>query len=599
MSQTAKKRLRRESLTMRLLLVTGGLVVGTALILSALAIYLLGAESERSLQARLNTAQGTADRLIQQRVDEASRLAQWLGRDSLLAQAVRDQHSTALDAFAVRMAATHPATWLLVTDATGRRLTQTFWPALDPPSAFGADALQGKPSAGLMATTDCQIHALASAPVHIDEMTVGALIVASALDDDFAEQLRAQTQMTAWLLCGSSERATLFGASALEIDPLLAETVFQRGQTYVGSSRVDGVASYGYYAPLLDTRGRVIGMYGLSQPVQEIVSARDNAARIFIGLALILAALVLGEAYLLSRQITRPLSALIHATRALGEGDLATPLTMRGNDELALLAQTFETMRARLAETYADLARERNRYRDFLAIMPHEFKTPLAALAASLELLEMDERSLTAEQKTLLGSIQRSVIRLHSLVDNLLDSASIQAGQFHVQVKPSDLRAIIADARLFTQPLLDQKDQSLELSTPADLPWVMADARRMTQVLINLISNAHKYGPSGVPIRVETRVAERHVRVSVSDCGAGIPPDEQRDLFQRFMRASSRPAGLGFGLAIAREIIEQHQGQIGLESAVAKGTTIWFTLPMATTPAPLASIEQYENLSGG
>ena len=402
--------------------------------------------------------------------------------------------------------------------------------------------------------------------------------------------LKSQTSSSAWLMCGAGGNATVLGASALEIDAALNEAVLKHAQPFTGASRVDGILSYGSYFPLRNTSGQVIGMAGLSEPQEAMLNARDNAARLFVGLALLFAVVVAGEAYWLARGMTRPLRALTEATKAMADGNLSAPLDISGSDEFAVLAQSFALMRAKLSDIHADLARERNRYRDFLAIVPHEFRTPLAALSASLELLEMDDTTFSPDQHALLNSLHRSVIRLKSLVDNLLDTASIQAGQFQVSTEPNNLAGIITEAREFTQPLLEQKGQALQVHIAPELPPVMADARRLTQVLINLISNANKYGPAGVPLRLGASPQEGFVRVAITDYGTGIPEAEQRGLFQRYIRARNTSelgvSGMGFGLAIVREIVEQHGGQVGLDSRSGEGTTVWFTIPAALGEEP-------------
>jgi signal transduction histidine kinase len=127
----------------------------------------------------------------------------------------------------------------------------------------------------------------------------------------------------------------------------------------------------------------------------------------------------------------------------------------------------------------------------------------------------------------------------------------------------------------------------------------MADPRRITQVLINLITNAHKYGPPEGTIRVAVTRRDASVYIAVSDSGPGISASDQRGLFQRFIRASSSSdanerggvSGVGVGLAIVREIVTLHHGQVGLESEPERGTTVWFTLPLASqvVTAPVVS----------
>jgi signal transduction histidine kinase len=222
----------------------------------------------------------------------------------------------------------------------------------------------------------------------------------------------------------------------------------------------------------------------------------------------------------------------------------------------------------------------------FLANVSHEFKTPLAALRAAIELLATEQPRLSTEElRELMDSILLGVLRLEELVDNLLSSASIQAGQFEVRPRPVDLGAIVEDVLLTTRPLLALRGQSLALDIPPDLPPVQADPRRLTQVLVNLISNASKYGPARRPIRLQamwTRDTGPTVTVRVSDEGPGIPPEKRAQLFQPFRRPAdeSGQSGVGLGLSIVKTIVERHQGQVGVDSD-ERGTTFWFTLPLA------------------
>ena len=119
------------------------------------------------------------------------------------------------------------------------------------------------------------------------------------------------------------------------------------------------------------------------------------------------------------------------------------------------------------------------------------------------------------------------------------------------------------------------------------LPVVLADARRIQQVLVNLLSNATKYGPDGDVIEVRAEPRGGQVRVAVTDHGPGIPPPEQPRLFEAYFRSvvSSRATpGVGLGLAIVKAIVEAHGGQVGVESTPPHGTTMWFTLPRADVP---------------
>jgi len=316
---------------------------------------------------------------------------------------------------------------------------------------------------------------------------------------------------------------------------------------------------------------------------------------VFFGLAVFTLAAVAVDVYILVRYITDPLRRLAQATRAIAQGDLGVPLTVRREDEIGSLADDFRAMQRELQAARLALESEKTRYADLnelkerlLANVPHEIKTPLSAIAASLEILQEDGARLTeGERAQLLESIHRSVARLEYLVENMLDAASIQAGQFRVRLEGARLGPMLAETRLFLQPLLDQKGQTLSLVDLAGGALVMADPLRITQVLTNLVSNASKHGPAGSTIGVEVSLVENCARVRVHNAGAPIPPDVQRRLFERFTRnaGADGAAGAGLGLAIARTIIEMHHGQIGLTSTSDEGTTAWFAIPLAPEAA--------------
>ncbi|MGH2543240.1 MAG: sensor histidine kinase, partial [Ardenticatenaceae bacterium] len=165
----------------------------------------------------------------------------------------------------------------------------------------------------------------------------------------------------------------------------------------------------------------------------------------------------------------------------------------------------------------------------------------------------------------------------------LLSSASLRTGHFALHTRPTDLEVVIEEALLATQPLLALKGQYLRVKSPSPLRSVQTDARRLHQVLINLISNASKYGPQSAPIIVWVTEESEHVCVRVVDHGPGIPPEMQEQLFQPFVRhEKDEQSGIGLGLSIVKAIVERHGGTVGVESGRSgEGTIFWFTLPYA------------------
>ena len=237
--------------------------------------------------------------------------------------------------------------------------------------------------------------------------------------------------------------------------------------------------------------------------------------------------------------------------------------------------------------TLHDMSSVRDQIRlreELLTNIAHEFRTPLASLVASIEMLDTEHHQMCVEEiDQLLGSLHRTVRRMESLVNNILDEASLRAGRLQIHPEPVDLVDIIEGAVLFIQPMLDQRGQRLEIHLPEDLEAVRADEQRIVQVLINLLDNASKYSPSRETITLTVTAQDGMARVSVQDRGPGIAQDKQVALFQRFSRlprpASDPASGTGLGLAIAKAIVERHGGKIELKSQVGAGTVTWFTLP--------------------
>ena len=220
----------------------------------------------------------------------------------------------------------------------------------------------------------------------------------------------------------------------------------------------------------------------------------------------------------------------------------------------------------------------------FLANVAHEFRTPLTAVAASVELLLDQAPDLTtAESEELLTSLHIGVLGLQTLIDNLLESASIEAGHFRVHPRPSNLGEIISDAIRAIQPLLSKHDQRLVVELPTEIPVVQADPRRTAQVLVNLLFNASRYGPDDAEIEVRAVANGQMVKVTVADSGPGVPPESRQDLFRRFAHPGTEngraQVGAGLGLSVVKAVVEAQGGEVGVDDSPQGGSLFWFTLP--------------------
>jgi signal transduction histidine kinase len=217
-----------------------------------------------------------------------------------------------------------------------------------------------------------------------------------------------------------------------------------------------------------------------------------------------------------------------------------------------------------------------------LANVSHEFRTPLAAQLASIELLREGLKTAPPEKlEELVLSLERGTLRLTRLIDNLLESVRIESGQLDVRRQPIDFRDVIDDARVLVEALLRQRRQTLAVKVPEDLT-LQGDATRLTQVLVNLIANASKFAPEGTAVRGGARRDGHQVTAWVEDAGPGLPEGDAVSIFERFKRGGSQepePGGLGLGLWISRSIVERHGGTITAARTDDDFTRFTITLP--------------------
>ena len=227
---------------------------------------------------------------------------------------------------------------------------------------------------------------------------------------------------------------------------------------------------------------------------------------------------------------------------------------------------------------------------EFLANVTHEFRTPLSALAASAELLRDQADSLApAERQELFTSLHLGILGLQTLIDNLLESASLEAGRFRITPRPTDLGELVGEAVTMMRPLQEKYGHHLIIDLPAAIPRLQADGRRTVQVLVNLLSNAIKYSPDGSAITLSAEVSDGWAKVTVTDEGPGIPPDSEVYLFRPFQHPTTGPTlakhGAGLGLSVVKAIVAAHGGAVGATAGAHGGAAFWFTLPLAAPTA--------------
>lgn len=219
---------------------------------------------------------------------------------------------------------------------------------------------------------------------------------------------------------------------------------------------------------------------------------------------------------------------------------------------------------------------------DLVATVAHEFRTPLTSLRMSIHLcLEEVVGPLTAKQTELLAAAREDCERLQAFIDDLLDLARLQAGRLPMRKVKLPVRELLDAAIAEQQSSAQQKQVTLCINTQLTTEQVPADPERLPLVFGNLIANAIRHTPEGGTVTVAARLVEHRLRFEIKDSGPGIPTEYQREVFQKFFRIPGGVSGAaGLGLSIAKEIVEAHGGEIGVESEPGSGATFYFLLPL-------------------
>jgi signal transduction histidine kinase len=216
---------------------------------------------------------------------------------------------------------------------------------------------------------------------------------------------------------------------------------------------------------------------------------------------------------------------------------------------------------------------------EFLAMVSHDLRNPLNAIALNTQLLERLVSSGDPRLVRISRSLESSIVQMQRIISDLLDVAAIEAGKLSVQLQSGDARSPIEEAVESSRSISAEKSITLDAGLGPDALAASFDPGRIVQVLENLIHNALKFTPKGGRISVEGRKTDRFVEIRVRDTGPGLQPEEISVIFDRFRQVEKRGRkALGLGLYISRSIIESHGGRIWAESNPGEGSTFLFTL---------------------
>jgi signal transduction histidine kinase/ActR/RegA family two-component response regulator len=356
--------------------------------------------------------------------------------------------------------------------------------------------------------------------------------------------------------------------------------VEQGGEGWYRGLTIEGADTYTAHQTSALSRWSI----GFAVPSSEVLMSAHRAAW-FMGLGTLLTILLaFGFAWWMGRRITGPISSLAVAARHLGRPGGPAPLDAQIDiSEVREVAQVLDDA-SRAIEREQDALRAADRAKDeFLAMLGHELRNPLAAITASAYVLRLakpgDEVAVEAR-----NVIERQTKLMTRLIEDLLDLSRVVMGKVTLRQEPFDLAELVTRVTAVWQ-----ETRSRRIVLSAAPVWVNADRERIEQILSNLIDNAHKFSPSGTSISITLYSRGREAVLELRDQGEGIPAEDLENIFGLFVQGPRGPdrarGGMGVGLALVRRLIEMHGGSVVAESeGTGHGATFTVRLPVVSPP---------------
>ena len=360
-------------------------------------------------------------------------------------------------------------------------------------------------------------------------------------------------------------------------------------------SSIDGVERVYGLARVAET-GYVV-MVGIPSAILYAPLWRQLTGYSLIGLLAVFGTMT--AALLIARSIARPVRLLTFAAAEFGTGNFSARAPAEGQDEISKLGVSFNSMAEQLEKREARYAELDQLKSEFVSGVSHELRTPLTTIKALTRLLMRDGID-DVKRREYLETISVECDRQIDLVLNLLDLSRIEGGVLRVTHERVDVEELLASVVKSETRSAEKRNHDLRIEPPAMSVPACADPKALRRVLSNIIENAIKYTPDGGRIMVSAHETDGHVAISVTDNGRGIPPEDMPFLFDKFHRGRPAPhsaamrnattgaefledadvSGVGLGLYLARNVMEQMGGRISVKSEVGQGSTFTLHLPV-------------------
>ncbi|MFC2165420.1 cache domain-containing protein [Acidobacteriota bacterium] len=376
------------------------------------------------------------------------------------------------------------------------------------------------------------------------------------------------------------------------------EHVLENGLPWTGKAWVVNAWYLSRYDPIKDPGGNVIGMLYIGELEEKYLDMRANTVELVLGIIFSGMIVALIISFLIIRNILIPVKKLSKATQSISNRDLPSHIDVKTRDEVGNLANSFNQMADRLNRHEQKITQKQNElesinrelkttnrnYMEMLGFVSHELKNPLASAVMSLYTVKDGYLGeITEAQEKGLASVAKSLDYFQDMIKNYLDLSRLEKGELKVDKKKILLKSEVIDPILAgLEREMSEKNIKVENHVFEDTE-LFADRDLLRIVYDNLLSNAIKYGREGGVIRLDGKEDKSWFTLSVFNEGQGIPKDKIGRLFKKFSRIditdSPSKKGTGLGLYICKEIIENHGGEIWVESQVGSWAKFVFSLP--------------------
>ncbi len=456
-------------------------------------------------------------------------------------------------------------------------------------------------------------------PISIGDQVVGVAVVGTSLNTLIP--LLENTASADVVIYDSSGQALASSLGSSTTNPLFLRTIsitkahydeiVLQDEIVTGENfEVDGRSYKLAQGPLKIGDDR-IAVFAVILPADYVIESGSTSRSNYIFLYSLAMIAVILIGYLVARLIINPLLSLVRTSRAIAEGDLTQRTRIKSNDEIGVLANTFDHMTENLQQRTLELEKtnkvleqmDRTKMR-FIQISAHELRTPLTLVQGYAQMVDIKAKD-RADLKKYTNGILDGTSRIVEIIDSMLDVSRIDTNQLEAMSVPMQIEPVIEKVKKTFQPAFEERKISFNAEGFANLPEIQGDKDLLYKVFYHVIGNAIKYTPDGGKIDVSGRTyqngsKEPNIEITVKDNGIGIDKDSQELVFEKFYQTGEvllhssgktkfKGGGPGLGLAIARGIVNAHDGHIWLESpgqdeVKNPGTTVFVQLPVKGHP---------------